>query len=440
MYLYKIVSNVELQNWDTHLKTGLNIMDKQYHAESKSNYKNYFSPDSYICPYEELFIVSVHNIFNFIKLNSVAICRVYLPHSEELKISCDDYWGATRWKVNRYILSKPKVIDLDIIKILLQRGANWQSNYNKILDWTFFNKRDDITKYMMCIGRMYKMDAFSILAKICQSGNIKLLHFFEYIMGLDDITKRYGIIISCIYGRKALLNYFLDFNNHSHYISKPYISQWEYGFIQCLRFALKYACDKNNINMINYLISDLSNSKFHVEMNNLLIYSASIGNINILHYTIAMGANIKTKNNKPIGIASKKGHLDIVKLLYKLGANIDGNNNYALRMACKYGHYDVVYFLLSKNTNIINNYDYALINACENNHIKIVGLLLDNGANIKTAKNYPVRIAAKNGYTCLFKYLVSKGANFKDKNHYCIRQATKNKYFDIVDFIVNYDN
>ncbi|AGF85601.1 repeat protein [Moumouvirus goulette] len=439
MYLYKIISNVELENWGEYLRTGLNIMDKQYHAESKSNYKNYFSPDSYVCPYEELFIVPIHNIFHYLKLNSVAICRVYLPHSEELKISHDDYWGVTRWKVNRYILSEPKKINLDIIKFLLQRKANWQNNYDKIIDWAFYNNYADITKYMMCIGRMYKMDAFNILTKICQTGDIKLLHFFEYIMGLDDTTKKYGIIISCIYKQEKLLNYFMDFKNHSRYISKPYISEWKYGFNSCLRFVLKYACDKNNISMINYLTCDLPDSKFHVEMNNLLIYSVSVGNIDILNYTIAMGANIKTKNNKPIGTASKKGHLDIVKLLVKLGANIDGNNNYALRMACQHGHYDVVNYLLNKNKSAYNNYDIYLMNACENNHIEIVKLLLDTGANIKIINNYPVRIAAKYGFTKLFKYLVSRGANYKDKNHNCIRQAIKNEHYGIVDFIINHN-
>uniref|UniRef100_A0A6G6ABU2 Ankyrin repeat-containing protein n=1 Tax=Borely moumouvirus TaxID=2712067 RepID=A0A6G6ABU2_9VIRU len=440
MYFYKIISNVELKYWGTQLKTGLNIMDKQYDNESTDNYKNFFSPDSYICPFEELFIVPAGNIFHFLKLNSVAICRVYLPHTEELKISHDDYWGATRFKVNRYILSKPKIIDLDIIKMLLQRGANWKDNYEKIIEWTFYNKKIDVTKYIMCIGRMCKMDAFSILAKICQTGNIKLLHFFEYVMGFDDVAKKYGIIISCIYKQKKLLNYFLDYENHSYYVTKPYISEWKYGFISCLRFALKYACDNKNINMINYLTGDLSDSKFHVEMNNLLIYSASVGNMDILYYTIAMGANIKSKNNKSVGIASKKGHLDIVKLLHKLGANLDGNNNYALRMACLYGHYDIVCYLLDNNINAVEHYDSALINACENNHLKIVDLLISMGANVKIANNYPIRIAAKYGHTDLFKYLVSKGANFKDKNHYCIRQASKNNHCDIVDFIINKDN
>lgn len=437
MYLYKLISDVESNNWDSDINTGLNIMDKQFEEESTSNYKKFFSIDSYICPFEKLFIVPVRDIFYFIKLNTVKICLVSIPLSEKLRVSMDTHENnIIRWKTNRYILSEPEKISLLTIKKLITQGANWRQHYDRIMSWAFHNKQFDVVKYMTCLGKFYHMDMLYTLEKICQTGNIELIKFFEFVSGSNERIRKYGIIMSLVHRQYNMLEHFVDMDQCHKYISEPYISQWIDGYQDCLHLAIKKACEMERIDIINYILSDSDDIIFESELVNIFKYGVYIGSLDIMFYAMAMGVNVKNLVNKSLSIACKNNHLNVVKMLIGLGANIDANNYHALTVSCRYGYMDIVQYLINRGANVDNVENHAIIAACLKNNLPLVKLLINNGADVCVFDNYPVRIAAHYGYTELFKYLVHHGADFTVKDNYCIRQANKNHHYDIVCFII----
>nr|WBF71049.1 putative ankyrin repeat protein [Megavirus caiporensis] len=437
MYLYKLISNVESDNWGTDINIGLNIMDKQFEEESASNYKKFFSIDSYICPFEKLFVVPVRDIFYFIKLNTIKICPVGIPLDEKLRVSMDTHENnIIRWKTNRYILSEPEKISLSIIKKLISQGANWRYHYDRIMDWAFYNKQFDVIKYMMCLGKFYHMDMLYTLEKICQTGNIELIKFFEFVSGSNDRIRKYGIIMSLVHRQYNILEHFINIDQPQKYISEPYVSQWIDGYQDCLHLAIKKACEIERIDIINYILSDSDDIIFESELVNIFKYGVCLGSIDIMFYAVAMGVNVKNLVNKSLSIACKNNHLIIVKILIGMGANIDANNYNALTASCRYGHVDIAKYLIDCGANVNDTQNHAIIAACSRNNLPLVKLLVNNGADVCALDNYPVRIAARNGYTELFKYLVQHGADFTVNDNYCIKQANNNHHYDIVCFII----
>lgn len=424
MYLYKLVSNVESDNWGSEINTGLNIMDKQFEEESASNYKKFFSIDSYICPFEKIFVVPVRDIFNFIKLNTVKICSVGIPLSEKLCVSMDTHDNnIIRWKANRYILSEPEKISLSTIKKLISQGADWRRHYDRIMSWAFHNKQFDVVKYMTCLGKFYHMDMLHTLEKICQTGNIELIKFFEFVSGSNDRIRKYGIIMSLMYKQYNILEHFVNLNQSHKYISEPYVSQWIDGYQDYLHLAIKKACKIERIDIINSILSDSDDIIFEMELNNIFKYGVRIGSLDIMFYSMAMGVNVKKLLDKSLSLACKNNHLNVVKMLINLGANIDANNYNALTVSCRYGYMDIVQYLINRGANVNDNQNHAIIAACSRNNLPLVKLLVNNGANVCALNNYPIRIAARNGYTELFKYLVNHGADFTVEDNYCIKQA-----------------
>lgn len=81
------------------------------------------------------------------------------------------------------------------------------------------------------------------------------------------------------------------------------------------------------------------------KLNEYLIFSVKIGNVECLKHCIENGADVRADDDYALRWASENGHYDIVKLLLENGANVHANDDAALRWASKKGHYNVVKLL-----------------------------------------------------------------------------------------------
>lgn len=173
--------------------------------------------------------------------------------------------------------------------------------------------------------------------------------------------------------------------------------------------VLLLAVAKNDLEMVRLILDkceellDEPGPKNHTA----LTLSCKLGNIEIVKFLMAKGANVEHKTkcgSSPIIYASLYGRNDIIKLLLKNNVNIDMVDNRkktALIYAAQYGHTKSVKKLLKSGADVnkIDNKGYtALMYACKNEHKEIVKKILEKDIDI----NYKINpLKYGNGISCI---------------------------------------
>lgn len=202
--------------------------------------------------------------------------------------------------------------------------------------------------------------------------------------------------------------------------------------------ALMYSAGLGNLDLMELLIE--KGAYINVkdkDGNTALMYAACEGRVDVVKWLIGKGAyiNVKGHDNKTALIyASSKDKPEVVKVLLSIkdiDVNVicDGIYGYsALTCAASCGYLETIKALLSSDKIDINALDEwdgknALMQAAGEGYLKIVELLLSAGAdvNIKTKKctrpnNTALIYAARNGHIEVVKTLLSvKGININVK-------------------------
>ena len=146
--------------------------------------------------------------------------------------------------------------------------------------------------------------------------------------------------------------------------------------------------------------------------------AARIGDLDIVKFLIASGANIEVKEEKhdwtPLHFAVANGHLEVIKHLIENGANVNAkasNDNFPLEIAAYLGHLEILKYLLG------------------------------NGANINDKDNdgwTPLHFAAYMGHLEIVKYLVEKGSTIEAKTkmqNLALQFAEENGHLDVVEYL-----
>ncbi len=127
---------------------------------------------------------------------------------------------------------------------------------------------------------------------------------------------------------------------------------WSEYYIQDLRKI-------NSTNALEYLIS-----------------GSRTGKLDLVIISLKNGADIHSRNNAALVLASWHGQLDVVRyLIEEHGVDIHFNEDEALRMASQYGQIEVVKYLVGLGANIHADDDYAMILASMNRYIDVVKYL-----------------------------------------------------------------
>src|SRR5665647_3514858 len=72
----------------------------------------------------------------------------------------------------------------------------------------------------------------------------------------------------------------------------------------------------------------------NIDLDNLLINSAALGELSLVKYSLECGADIHSFNNQALRFAARNGYFEIVKYLVEHGADIHDNNDEAMRWCC----------------------------------------------------------------------------------------------------------
>jgi hypothetical protein len=132
----------------------------------------------------------------------------------------------------------------------------------------------------------------------------------------------------------------------------------------CARMYLYIWCDHPNF--YNYK-KKLLNRYINKKKDNLLLFAAALGKINVLKYLVSCGFDINYKNEYHMNAyiaAAEFGQLEMLKYLNTIinNKNIKKKNiniNYAYLYAARNGHIHVLKYLESLNFDIYKKYDYG---------------------------------------------------------------------------------
>ena len=191
-------------------------------------------------------------------------------------------------------------------------------------------------------------------------------------------------------------------------------------------WAVKQAVERNNLEMVKYLIGKGAKIDPTAIGN-----AAKINNLEMAEYLIGKGAKI---NNTAIGNAAQNNNYKMVDYLVtsliEKGSKI--NDNTAVANAAQNKNLEMVKYLVGKGAKIS---DDAVANAAQNNSLEMVEYLvtslIEKGAKI----NDPTAVghAAQNNNLEMIEYLIGKGAKINDL---AITHAAYNNNLKMVKYLV----
>jgi len=263
-------------------------------------------------------------------------------------------------------------------------------------------------------------------------------------------SQEYGPLLkhirfAVINGRIDILMAYVYHNININLI--PYISTAiEHGQLEVLQYFgalgleiisedyLKLAIENNHLDIVKYQIE---NGADPIYPNNMpLRYAVQKNNIKMVDYLITRGAN----RNVALEAATEYGTMMMLTHILDTYTDIDinQNNNRALINTIYRRKIDHVRLLLDRGSDPNFLLGRPLLAAIRNEDIDIVNLLIDRGADVTVNNNEASIVAVAEGYLEILKLLVSRGANPIDPaaNNEALFNAVYEYHFDIVKYLV----
>lgn len=227
---------------------------------------------------------------------------------------------------------------------------------------------------------------------------------------------------------------------------------------------LHIAVEKDDINMLNYLLSKGANINIINDVGDTALHTAAeVGNKSIVQLLLQNGADVNFTNKSletPLHLAATKKDAQIAQLLVDNGANVNAKNKSdftALQLACFYGNKETMQVLTAHGADRStlklrsmatkqleaalrmaaghNNIDVAeslidadvdlnasraIFDAIENKDLQMVNLLIRNKADVNITGEYddrtPLHSAAEVGNVQIAQALIKAGAKIDARN------------------------
>ena len=208
------------------------------------------------------------------------------------------------WRADRIILGERRRIDINVIRQLIDEGADVHADNDYALHFACFSGQLELVKL--------------------------LLHCGADIHANDDCDDGGALQWASTYGHieivRLLIDSGADVNANGDY-------------------ALRCALGNDKFEVAKFLLDHGAN------VNTALIRASAdgqleVGELEVVKYLLDHGADIHADNDAALRSASYQGHLEIVKILLDHGADIHAYNDGALLLASFDGHLNVVQYLL----------------------------------------------------------------------------------------------
>ncbi|XP_064652762.1 poly [ADP-ribose] polymerase tankyrase-2-like [Lineus longissimus] len=157
---------------------------------------------------------------------------------------------------------------------------------------------------------------------------------------------------------------------------------------------LLISCQEGNMDMVKYLLAHGADIKAKDRRGrNVLHFASESKNLKLVEYFVGQGFDVNckdTNNSTPLLRACSEGNIDIAKYLLRHGADISARDRWVgnvLHLACEANSLALVEYLVNQgaDVNCKGVYDVTpLLISCEKGNIDIVKCLLGHGADIKS--------------------------------------------------------
>lgn len=317
---------------------------------------------------------------------------------------------------------------LDIVKFLIQSGADVYSNNNSSLYAACLSGNFDLVKYLMMLCGTTPVFDDNLLNYACRNGNIDLINYLIKLKDISSLHNSKGLVYACWNGNLSLVKYLIsldtDISKFGGECLKAACHYWNMNLIIYLRtlgitikdygeMSFYDACFHGDMHKINFLLKH----GFRPNKNDSEILEGSIKDcrFNIAKKLASLG--IKWPCNaiffEHIFRSTVYSGISIIEFMINNGFDIHMNEDQILTVACRKGYTDIVKYLVSKKADIIAWKGRAIHEASSNGHLEIVKYLLENSNQPivdKEILNTSVDLAIKNHHFNVVEYLWSKGA------------------------------
>jgi len=318
-----------------------------------------------------------------IEENQIEMIQYFLQHPTlEIDFEDDLHWTALMYAAEQG--------NVQIIQQLIQHGAN-VNHCDNSGDTPFLVAaeygHEDAVKFFL---ESTKTDinkknnkGWTALMLASKSGHIPVIEYFIKMGANPKLRNTKGdspLFVSVYYNHLPLVQYFLQ--NHSNVLS---VNEKKKNGNDLLIFAAL----NGNLEMVQYLIKQgICLSTLDYRKNNALIQASYLGHLNIVHYLVEKGMNPLQKDNHGMSAllyAAKNGHQAIVEYLIekvKVDINeVNDNGDTALILATQWKRIDVFMYLVEQGANV-NHQNHegnsALIIATKKKSFDLVQYLVEH--------------------------------------------------------------
>lgn len=250
--------------------------------------------------------------------------------------------------LNTYHKFNLKMIDLttaasngffDIVKYLVENGANVDESKYGPLKWSVSNGHLDVVKYLVEQG-----------AFICDTAMYYAITGCHFDI-IEYLLSKGATYSNCISAAIELVN-----KNRLDVIL--YLINNRFDIAQNYKYILIAASTKGVYDIVKYFVNNrnkmsieynVTPSDIQFALNASLVVAAKHGQLEVVKYLIAAGADIHTAFDTSLIFGAENGYMNIVKCLVEAGANIYAQNNKAIVKSAENNNLDITKYLLKMN-------------------------------------------------------------------------------------------
>ncbi|AUV58065.1 ankyrin repeat protein [Bandra megavirus] len=283
--------------------------------------------------------------------------------------------------LNHLLIESIKCQQFDLAKILIDKGADYQTNYHIVIKVATRCNNFDLVRYLLSLGEDPFIDNNCVLRYACRYGHLDLI--------------------------KSLISQ----NNELLSVLKSE--------------GLMYAIDNNDIYIHNY------------GLHNMIPYQ--LPNLEAVKYLIEIRCDIVNEIFNTYVESCAYNCLDIFKYLISLNNDYELHLDQCMLSACEYNSIDIVEYLISLNMDLNKQYigKYLIIEACKKNNLDIIKILVSNGANVKINNNQVRRVAKQYCNNEVTQYLFEQCKKNEYIDDIVSYWVTNIRFYDIINHICN---
>ncbi|KAK6342226.1 hypothetical protein TWF730_001704 [Orbilia blumenaviensis] len=310
----------------------------------------------------------------------------------------------------------------DIVKLLLENGADVNTSGPEIYSWSLINNREDLI-LLLAHDNQYEDHGNAILGASSNGNRDVVELLLEYGANINKDGGK-ALCGAAQNGHRDVVELLLKNGaNINWYYGKALYRALVNGHRDIVKLFLEVGADVN------------------LDDGNFLYRASEYGYQDVVELLLEGGAGINARNKSAaLRGASWGGHRNIVELWLKNGADVNASGEKgALYAASLRGYQDVVELLLEGGAGInARNKSAALSAASWGGHRNIVELWLKNGADVNASGEKGALYGASlHGYQDVVELLLEGGAGINARNKSAaLSAASAHGHRDIVELLL----